>query len=101
MRDGVYEVFMKTTSYLQTDVGQMTIQSHEVTNISYLPDKPLLACDLNNDNIVNILDIEQINNDLRSGKSKDGFSDIDRNGRVDIFDRNYCVNNFLKEGDTP
>lgn len=98
--DGVYRVFVKASSYLRRDLGTITIQSQTVNNVLEVsPDKPLLSCDFNNDNIVNILDINQVYTDIRNANVKDSLADIDRDGKVSIFDHNFCVQNFLEKGD--
>lgn len=101
--DGIYELLLKGASTLRRSFGNITITKNRETFVPFDPAKPLLACDLDNNNLINISDINQIYTDIKKPKAehKDSLADITRDGVIDIFDHNYCVQNFLKEGEKP
>lgn len=96
--DGAYNLTVKPISYLAKDLGSTTIRVRTVNFIPFSQQNIFPSCDLNNDNVVNILDIGQVYTDIRGTANRDSLADIDRNGTVDIFDHNFCVQNFLREG---
>ncbi|MBI2036473.1 hypothetical protein HYT17_02495 [Candidatus Microgenomates bacterium] len=101
--DGIYELLLKGASTLRRTFGNITIGKGRETFVPFDPNKPLLSCDLNNDNLINMLDLNQLYTDIKKPKTehKDSLADITRDGTIDIFDHNFCVQNFGKEGEKP
>lgn len=92
---GIYDILVKPVSYLAQRFNGVTIATGVSTSVP--TPNPFLACDPNNSNGVEILDINQVYSDIRVGRI-DSFVDYTREGLVDIFDHNFCVANFLKQG---
>jgi len=103
LSDGIYELLLKGASTLRRTFGNITVTKNRETFVPFDPAKPLLSCDLNNDNLINMLDLNQLYTDIKKPKAehKDSLGDITRDGVIDIFDHNFCVQNFLKIGERP
>ena len=103
---GTYTVLIKPTSYLIRNIGNVAITSGSITPVSAASIGTFLACDLVNNNEVDALDLNQIITNIvfkrRSERNTPGpanIADITRDGVVDIFDYNLCVQNFTVKGD--
>jgi hypothetical protein len=103
VQTGDYAIYIKPASYLSLSqtFGTIHIVSGTATSIPFDVNKKFLACNMNNDNSVEISDVNQMYTDLanQGTQQQDSFSDITRDGFVDIFDYNYCVANFGKTGE--
>lgn len=100
---GNYTVLMKPASYFARNFGIVNIQAGLVTAVPFTPDKTPLSCDLNNDNSVNMEDVNQVYADIRRSRREDtksSLANINRDSSgVDIFDHNFCVQNYGARGE--
>lgn len=96
---GNYALIIKPTTFLAHYYGVVPIVGGARNEMTYSASNVILSCDFNNDNLVNQLDLNQMYTDLIVGnKNVASLADINRNGRVDIFDHNFCARNLLKKG---
>lgn len=97
---GMYKLVIKPSAYLAQTYGTVQINQGQVNEMIADPTVVIKSCDFNNDNKANQLDLGALFSDLTlKAPTTTNETDINRNGRVDVFDHNFCVQNFGKEGE--